>query len=254
MTQADAPGDALAAAFTEVVDFLAGTTQAEGDRPASAAFAHGRDVIVSYGPAAVPFLAKRLEDDAFVAKDGAYDLLVGLGPSADENIASAIPHAAPAAQLWLASVLHLHHDAAGPHVLVRAVAPASYAGRLAALAVVLQGLARDMPPQRLGDTLVDALDSDERIEGSIFFVADSALACLTLVGGERFSALQPPSVELLNFSEYVFPPPSHPFPYANQRLVTYPPDERRATIARARAWWAAQRDGFRPREVVSPFG
>src|SRR5262249_55182004 len=111
--------------------------------------------------------------------------------------------------------------------------PVAYWRHLSALAIAFQHLAEPPDLPRLVPVLIDALHSDQFIEGSGFSVAGGSLASLNEIAGKWFMP-DGRSIEAFNLS-WAFPPPIVPFPLAPAALD----DASRARVfANVESWWA----------------
>lgn len=244
----------IVAAFAAVVRYRSAQNGAQPMAEQLARYNAARDVLRADVPAAARYLATQFDGSSFVHKQAAYDMLVMLGTAAAEPIRDALAQQGAITQLWLVSTLHAQHDLSeAPRMVALLDDPAPYVRYLAALALVFQGLSAQADADRLMTTLLDALLSDEAIEGSAFNIADSALSCITLLTGERWTPAQQAETEFYNFNAYVFPPPVLPFPFTSDRITQLSPDERRALHDRIAAWWQQNRDRVQFRPVPSCF-
>jgi hypothetical protein len=242
----DTTVERIEAAFDDVVAYMAAADEGENSSPDEPVkrYQATRERILASPEVAVPFLADQFDADGFVRKESAYDLLVRLAedPDVRETIEGLIDGKEPLPQLWLISVLHFHGDSEFASRFEELLSHSDpYVRHLAALATVFQGFVARTDSDELMDALVSALSSDRSIEGSIFYVADSALSCITLVTGERFTDTQEMPVDFYNFDHLVSEPPVHPFPYTTDRVVDLTESKRRSLVTRVGEWWEANR-------------
>lgn len=244
----------LEQAFAEYLEYFAKQDTSLSEESRLKMYEEARKAIEADANAAVPFLSDKFENTSFLQKEAAYDLLIFLGKQVLGAIKSLLEQKGAIAQIWLTSILHFHHDFSYSFVFeVLLSSSSAYIRHLAALATVFQGFASRTNPDLLMESLITALLSEEHIEGSAFYVADSALSCITLVTGEQFTEAQKKGVEFYNFNHYLFDPPIHPFPYTSDRVVALPVQERLSLASKVEAWWQKVRGSFQLKEVVSCF-
>lgn len=217
-------------------------------------FELSRIVLKEQPTAAVGLLAEVFSGLSHPHKVGAYRLIVELGAAAVPPIHGLLGGAGPLEGIWLISILHALGDGSETARLAELAGDQEpYVRQLTALALVFQGKQAVVERDRLIAVLAEALLSEEKVEGSAFFVADSALSCLRLLSGETFAEGIVPAVHFYNFDHFLFSPPIHPFPYTSDRVSTLPHRQKRQLQERVREWWAAHRETFQLHTITSCF-
>lgn len=225
-------------AFGEVLRYFSPESSFLDEASRLARYDEATVVIASYPETAAGYLATRFEGDDFAVKSAAYRLLVSLGKDVTRHLQNPPQGCGEAGRIWVATIFHYFGvDPAAYRFPELLVSPNGYIRHIAALATVFQGRAATVDRDLLMESLVEALSSNEHIEGSPYFVADSALSCIGLLTVVRFSDSQQQNVQFYNFNHFLFPPPVHPFPYTSERVAIMPDAARRALAERIRVWW-----------------
>jgi hypothetical protein len=193
-----------------------------------------RRELLGLGADAVPALLDALASGDFPVKDAAYDLIIEMGEPVREALFRELGRRGPVVDIWIAGALmNLGDDGAFDRLRPLLDDPDGYTRHLAALAMAFHG---DSTAD-LAAVLLEALDDDDTIEGTAFTVAGSALAMLSRLAG-RTLAPDGADIHLYNYDHFVYPPPTHPFPFAADMLTHADPETRRAIVADARRWWS----------------
>ena len=217
-------------------------------------FEAARDVLKEQPTAAVGLLAEAFVGLNYSHKIGAYRLVMELGQAAIPAIHGLLDGAGPLERIWLISILHALGDGSATASMVELAGDDEpYIRQLSVLALVFQGKQEAVKPDRLIAVLSEALLSEEKVEGSAFFIADSALSFLRMLSGETFVEGIAPAVHFYNFDHFLFSPPVHPFPYTSDRVSTLPSRQKRQLRERVREWWAAHRETVRLHPITSCF-
>lgn len=217
-------------------------------------FEEAKKVLATRPDVAVGLLSTEFDTLSFQRKSAAYRLIIGLNGEIVAKVKQLIPGAGEIALIWLVSILHYHGDSSRTSSMVElATSHGSYAGQLAALALVFQGRQQLIEADKLVLILIDALLSTQKIEESAFFVADSSLSCLRLLTGETFLDVTPSAVHFYNFDHFLFSPPVHPFPYTSDRVNTLSLRQRRQLADRVMTWWVMHRERTKLRPLISCF-
>ncbi|MBW7885802.1 MAG: hypothetical protein H3C34_24860 [Caldilineaceae bacterium] len=196
-----------------------------------------RQALLDLGAAAVPALVAELTAADFVAKDAAYDLILELGQQAREPLRRAVGTHGPVVDIWIATALRR----LGASDELERIWPLlehgeGYVRHLAALALAFQIENAQAHKTRLMPMLLEALDDERSIESTPFTIAGSALAMISAMARQSFTA-PPRDAYLYNYDDFAYPPPVHPFPFAADLLTQAGDEEKRAIKERARAWW-----------------
>lgn len=217
-------------------------------------FELARGVLKEQPTAAVGLLAEVFSGLSHPEKIGAYRLIVELGVAAVPAIHGLLDGAGPRERIWLISILHALGDGSATARLAELVGDKEpYIRQLAVLALVFQGKQAAVERDRLIAVLGEALLSEEKVEGSAFFIADSALSCLRLLTGETFAEGIVPAVHFYNFDHFLFSPPIHPFPYTSDRVSTLQHRQKSRLQEQVREWWATHRETARLHQITSCF-
>ncbi len=217
-------------------------------------FAAARGILKEQPMAAVGLLSEVFTGLNHPRKLGVYRLIVELGEAAVPAIHGLLDTARSLERIWLISILHALGDGSETARLAKLVGDNEpYIRQLVVLALVFQGKQAAVERDRLISVLAEALLSEEKVEGSAFFVADSALSCLRLLSGETFAEGTAAAVHFYNFDHFLFSPPVPPFPYTSDRVSTLPPRQKRRLQEQVRDWWAARREDFQPHKITSCF-
>lgn len=241
-------------AVEKALDYFSGVDAGLGETERMRGFEAARGVLKEQPTAAVGLLAEAFAGLSHPHKIGAYRLVMELGPAALPAIHGLLDGAGPLERIWLISILHALGDGSATARLAELVGDEnSYLRQLAVLALVFQGKQAAVERDRLIAVLSEALLSEEKVEGSAFFVADSALSCLRLLSGEAFAEGKVSAIHFYNFDHFLFSPPVHPFPYTSDRVSTLPPRQKRRLQERVREWWAAHRVTFQLHSITSCF-
>jgi hypothetical protein len=202
-------------------------------------------------PAAVP-LAHRWAAPSFAEKDATWDLILELGHSVVPELRERADELPAVARVWAASARHYFGDPSAVDDLGRLLASETrYVRHLAALALAFQGEVPSPIARTMLEVLIDALRSDEMLEGTKFSVAGAALACLVALTEQP---LVPPgkTIVFYNYNEYAFPPPVHPFPFPSDYMVAASAEERAAVVAAAEDWWTKAAEGTLSLRSIEP--
>ncbi len=246
--------DLVKQAFADIIAYFTKQDSSATDATRLQKYDIAKEVVLAHASTSVLFLTDQFENNSFLQKETAYDLLIALGQGALERIKLLVGQKDPISKIWLISVLHFYHDFALASVFEEFLSSSEpYVRYLAALALVFQGLVARAKPDLLMEVLIQALMSDEHIEGNAFYIADSALSCITLLTGMRFTEVQKEKVEFYNFNSYLFPPPAHPFPYTSDKIVTLSLQARQLIASNIESWWQKNRGSFQLKEVTSCF-
>lgn len=188
----------------------------------------------------VPALLDSLKAPDFVNKDACYDLLLEIGIPVKEALTSALGERGRDVDIWIIAILKQLGDDSAMERLWGMLEDANpYIRHLSALALAFQYVDAGASSEALFPVLVDALASEQKIEGTPFSVAGSALGCLTKMSGENFLS-HPQAITFYNYEHFLYPPPIHPFPFAADFITTAPEDERQRIRQRAKTWLAEQ--------------
>lgn len=241
-------------AVDKALDYFSAEDVGLGETERMRGFEAARIVLKEQPTAAVGLLAEVFSGLSHPHKIGAYRLIVELGQVAIPAIHGLLDGAGPLERIWLISILHALGDGSATTRLAELVGDDEpYIRQLTVLALVFQGKQATVERDRLIAVLAEALLSEEKVEGSAFFVADSALSCLRLLSGETFAEGIVPAVHFYNFDHFLFSPPIHPFPYTSDRVSTLPHRQKRQLQEQVREWWAAQRETFQLHPMTSCF-
>lgn len=241
-------------AVEKALDYFSVEDIGLGETERSREFEAAREVLKEQPTAAVGLLAETFAGLNHPHKIGAYHLVMELGKAALPAIHGLLDGAGPLERIWLISILHALGDGSATARLAKLAGDQEpYVRQLAVLALVFQGKQATVERDRLIAVLTEALLSEEKVEGSAFFVADSALSCLRLLSGETFAEGIVPAVHFYNFDHFLFSPPIHPFPYTSDRVSTLPHRQKRRLQERVREWWAAHRETFQLHPITSCF-
>lgn len=196
----------------------------------------------------VPVLLDSLGNPDFVVKDACYDLVLEIGSPAKDVLYGELGKRGPIVDIWIVTVLKHLGDAKVTDRLWKMLEdPNSHVRHLGALALAFQHLDSEALNEQLLPHLVDALRSEETIEGTPFTVAGSALGCLTRISGENFLS-SPQEIVFYNYEHFLYPPPVHPFPFAADLITKASKKEQRRIRQRVEAWLARQNKQTRTSE------
>lgn len=241
-------------AVKKALDYFTVEDVGLGETERKREFEAARGVLKEQPTAAVGLLAEAFSGLSYPHKIGAYRLVMELGQVALPAIHGLLDGAGPLERIWLISILHALRDGSATARMAELVGDDEpYIRQLAVLALVFQGKQAAVERDRLIAVLAEALLSDEKVEGSAFFIADSALSCLRLISGETFAEGIVPAVHFYNFDHFLFSPPVHPFPYTSDRISTLPSRQKHRLQERVREWWAAHRKTVQLQPITSCF-
>ena len=241
-------------AVEKALDYFSTEDVGLGETERMRDFELARGVLKEQPTAAVGLLAEVFSGLSHPHKVGAYRLIVELGAAAVPAIHRLIGGAGPLERIWLISILHALGDGSETARLAELAGDQDlYVRQLAVLALVFQGKQAAVQSDRLIAVLAEALMSEEKVEGSSFFIADSALSCLRLLTGEAFSEGVVPAVHFYNFDHFLFSPPVHPFPYTSDRVSTLQHRQKCRLQEQVREWWAAHRGTVQLHPITSCF-
>ncbi|MDJ0757505.1 MAG: hypothetical protein QNJ45_28485 [Ardenticatenaceae bacterium] len=202
----------------------------------------GKQAVLKGQAESVSMLLDMLEHPDFVIKDACYDLILEIGTQTKKVLFGEFGKRGPIVDIWIATMLvHLGDDRATDRLWVLIEHPSRDVRHLTALALAFQhvDLLTPLEKRKLYPILVDALNNEKRIEGAPFSIAGSALGCLTQISGVNF--LSPPQkIHFFNYELFLYPPPTHPFPFAADFITTAPIEERDLIRQRAAKWLAGQ--------------
>lgn len=225
-------------AFGEIVKYFSPETACVDEATRLRRYDETTGVISAHPRPAAEYLATQFDDGDFVRKSAAYRLLISLGKDVVSTLKTPPTGCSEVGRIWIATVCrYFGMDSSCAAFQALLLSKNQYVRHLTALAVVFQGMAADVDRDILMETLIDALSSNDRIENGPYCVADSALSCIGLVTGIRFSDSQQQNVQFYNFNHFLFPPPVHPFPYTSERVVVMTENSRRELADRIREWW-----------------
>ena len=241
-------------AVEKALDYFSTVDTGLGETERTREFEAAREILKEQPAAAVDLLAEVFSGLSYPHKIGVYRLIVELGGVAVPAIHGLLDGAGALERIWLISILHALGDGSATARMAELVGDKEpYIRQLAVLALVFQGKQATVEPDRLIAVLGEALASEEKVEGSAFYVADSALSCLRLLTGESFSEGIVPAVHFYNFDHFLFSPPIHPFPYTSDRVSTLQYRQKSRLQEQVREWWAAHRETSRLHSVTSCF-
>jgi HEAT repeat protein len=196
--------------------------------------------IVKLGDGAVPTLLDSIATQEFTTKDAAFDLILEIGDPARSVLHRERGLRGPVVDMWIASaLLELGEPRALDRLWPLLTEPEDHVRHLAALTLSFRLEDAAAHLEILRPVLLEALDDLNRIEGTPFIIAASALAMLSRLTGDHLFG----EIRLYNFDSFVYPPPLHPFPFAADILSQVPSDEQDRIRKRARQRWVLGNDG-----------